>query len=116
MEFGDVRVALGRFGHTRAGPDYVFDVVLLDDLRKGKNFEGIPGDVTNVAIVANVTEEELSATEFQNGTIRFHNDVLNHIIQLRNQHADNMSHVALYDMKMLQAGAIKGTMSASLSP
>lgn len=89
-------------------------VVLLDDLRKGKNFEGIPGDVTNVAIVANVTEEELSATEFQNGTIRFHNDVLNHIIQLRNQHADNMSHVALYDMKMLQAGAVKGTMSASL--
>ena len=89
-------------------------VVLLDDLRKGKNFEGIPGDVTNVAIVANVTEEELSAAEFQNGTIRFHNDVLNHIIQLRNQHADNMSHVALYDMKTLQAGAVKGTMSASL--
>lgn len=88
-------------------------IVLLDELLEGKTFEGIPGDVTNVAIVANVTEDELNPEDFHNGTIRFHNDVLNHVIQLRNQYADNMSHVALYDMKMLQ-GVTGGAMSAAL--
>lgn len=88
-------------------------VILLDDLREGKTFEGIPGDVTNVAIIANVTEDELSPKEFHNGTIRFHNDVLNHVIQLRNQYADNMSHVALYDMKKLVSTG-QNSMSASL--
>lgn len=93
--------------------DQTDHTVLLDDLRKGKTFEGVPGDVTNVAIVANVSEEELSAAEFHNGTIRFHTDVLNKVIYLKNQYADNMSHVALYDMKQLTSTG-KGMMGAAL--
>lgn len=113
--FGTPKSAIRKHYEIVASPEDVTSdhTVLLDELRRGKTFEGIPGDVTNVAIVANVTEDELPASEFHNGTIRFHNDVLNHIIQLRNQYADNMSHVALYDMKMLQ-GSGTGTMSASL--
>ena len=88
-------------------------VILLDELRKGKTFKDIPGDVTNVAIIANITEAEISPEEFHNGTLRFHNDVLNKIINLENQYKDNMSHVALYDMKPLEVTG-GNAMSATL--
>lgn len=88
--------------------------ILLDELREGKTFEGIPGDVTNVAIIANTTNDELSPDEFHNNSIKFKADIFEHKLQLRNQYADNMTHVALYDMKQLQGSAGVGSMTATL--
>lgn len=88
--------------------------ILLDELREGKTFEGIPGDVTNVAIIANTTNEELNPADFHNNNIKFKADIFARKLQLRNQYADNMNHVALYDMKQLQGSAGVGSMSATL--
>ncbi len=114
--FGTPKAAIRKHYEIVSDPamlDKSDHVVLLDELRNGKTFEGIPGDVTNVSIIANVTDEELSPDEFHNGTIRSFNEILAKKIHLRNQYADNMSHVALYDMQELK-GEPGGNMSATL--
>lgn len=115
--FGTPKSAIRKHYEIVSDPalvDKTDHVVLLDELRSGKTFEGIPGDVTNVSIIANVTEDELNPEEFHNGTIRSFNEVLAKKIQIRNQYSDNMSHVALYDMQELKGTANGGTMSATL--
>lgn len=115
--FGTPKSAIRKHYEIVSDPalvDKTDHVVLLDELRSGKTFEGIPGDVTNVSIIANVTEDELNTKEFHNGTIRSFNEVLAKKIQIRNQYSDNMSHVALYDMQELKGTANGGTMSATL--
>ncbi len=115
--FGTSKSAIRRHYEIVSDPALVDDpdhVVLIQDLREGKTFEGIPGDVTNVAIIGNVTEDELNPDDFHNNTLRNFNEVLAKKIQIRNQYADNMSHVALYDMQQLQGTSDKNVLSATL--
>lgn len=87
----------------------------LKQIQEGYTFSGIPGDVSKVYIVGNVTSDELSDNDIHGGDLPFISDIHLKKISLNNQHADNMSHVALAGIEGLKDGGSAGVKEATVT-
>jgi hypothetical protein len=85
--------------------------VTVQELREGKLFEGVSGDVTSVYVLANTGS---FGNDLHNGTIKFISDVESRNISIKDQWEDNMSHVALSGEAMLYETSEVGTKSAKV--
>lgn len=88
--------------------------VNIEDLRKGYTFEGVSGDVTNVYVLANVTEDELHCEDLHNSNIRFIADLEQVKINIANQWQNDMRTVALSGNAQLYDSPEVGTKAASV--